>query len=247
MRHVVLVNEAFVKKNLAGADPLGKRLTIYMKDENVPTEIVGVVGDNKHLALDATVEPMAYWPHPELVFAGMTMVLRTKGDANAVAPAAREVIRTLDPQQPIGEITTMESLLSTSVARSRFSASLLTVFSIVALIMAAVGIYGVMSYSVLQRTHEIGVRMALGAQYFDVLKLVVKKGIVLALIGVVVGLGASFALTRLIATLLFETTTTDTLTFAAVSIGLFVVTLLACYLPARRATRVDPLKALSYE
>ena len=247
MRHVVLVNEAFVRKNLGGGNALGRKLTIYMKDENVPSEIIGVVGDNKHLGLDTAVEPMSYWPHPELVYPGMTMVLRTRGDASAVAPAAREVIRTLDPQQPIGEISTMESLLSVSVARSRFSASLLTVFSFVALVMAAVGIYGVMSYSVLQRTHEIGVRMALGAQRFDVLKLVVKKGIVLALIGVAAGLAASFALTRLIATLLFEVTATDKVTFAAVSIGLFLVTLLACYLPARRATRVDPLKALRYE
>jgi putative ABC transport system permease protein len=247
MRHVVLVNEAFVRKNLGGANPLGKRLTIYMKDENVPTEIIGVVGDHKHLGLDTAVEPVAYWPHPELVYPGMTMVLRTKGDASAVAPAAREVIRTLDPQQPIGEISTMDSLLSTSVARSRFSASLLAVFSIVALVMAAVGIYGVMSFSVLQRTHEIGVRMALGAQRYDVLKLVVKKGVVLALIGVAVGLAASFAVTRLLSTLLFEVTATDSMTFAAVSVGLFVVTLLACYLPARRATKVDPLTALRYE
>jgi putative ABC transport system permease protein len=247
MRHVVLVNEAFVKKNLAGANPLGKRLTIYMKDENVPTEIIGVVGDHKHLGLDTAVEPVAYWPHPELVYPGMTIVLRTKGDASAVAPAAREVIRALDPLQPIGEISTMESLLSTSVARSRFSALLLAVFSVVALVMAAVGIYGVMSYSVLQRTHEIGVRMALGAQRFDVLKLVVKKGVVLALIGVAIGLGASFLLTRLIATMLFEVATTDAVTFAAVSVGLFLVALIACYLPARRATKVDPLKALRYE
>lgn len=247
MRHVVLVNEAFVQKNLGGENPLGKRLTIYMKENNVPTEIIGVVGDHKHLGLDVAVEPVAYWPHPELVFSGMTLVLRTKGEASAVAPAAREVIRGLDPLQPIGEISTMESLLSTSVARSRFSASLLAVFSVVALVMAAVGIYGVMSYSVVQRTHEIGLRMALGAQRFDVLKLVVTKGLILALIGVAVGLAASFALTRLMSTLLFEVTTTDAATFAAVSVGLFVVTLLACYLPARRATRVDPLKALRYE
>ena len=247
MRHVVLVNEAFVKKNLGGGNPLGRQLTIYMKNENVPSEIIGVVGDHKHLGLDTAVEPVAYWPHPELVYPGMTIVLRTKGDASAVAPAARAVIRELDPLQPIGEISTMESLLSTSVARSRFTASLLAVFSIVALVMAAVGIYGVMSYSVLQRTHEIGVRMALGAQRFDVLKLVVSKGVVLALIGVGVGLGASLAATRLLSSMLFEVTTTDAVTFAGVSVGLFVVTLLACYLPARRATRVDPLKALRYE
>ena len=247
MRHVVLVNEAFVKKNLAGANPLGKQLTIYMKSENVPSEIIGVVGDHKHLGLDTAVEPVAYWPHPELVYPGMTIVLRTKGDASALAPAAREVIRGIDPQQPIGEISTMESLLATSVARSRFIASLLSVFSVIALVMAAVGIYGVMSYSVLQRTHEIGVRMALGAQRIDVLKMMVKKGVVLALIGVVFGLAASFAVTRLLATLLFEVTATDSATFVAVSVGLFLVTLLACYLPARRATRVDPLKALRYE
>lgn len=247
MRHVVVVNEAFVKKNLGGQNPLGRQITIYMKDENVPSEIIGVVADHKHLGLDVPVEPVAYWPHPELVYPGMTLMLRTRGDAGTVAPAARNVIRSLDPQQPIGEVSTMETLLSTSVARARFSASLLTVFSILALLMAAVGIYGVMSYTVLQRTHEIGVRMALGAQRFDVLKLMVKKGILLGVVGVVVGLFASFGLTRLMATLLFDVTTTDTATFAIVSVGLFLVTLFACYVPARRATKVDPLKALRYE
>ncbi len=247
MRHVVLVNETFVQKNLGGQNPLGHKLTIYMKDDNVPCEIIGVVADHRHLGLDVPIEPMVYWPHAELVYPGMTLMLRTRGDANAVAGAARNVIHTIDPQQPIGEVNTMATLLSTSVARARFSASLLTVFSFVALMMAAVGIYGVMSYSVLQRTHEIGVRMALGAQRFDVLRLVVRKGIVLGVIGVVVGLVASFALTRLISTLLFEVTATDTATFVGVSFGLFFVTLAACYLPARRATRVDPLKALRYE
>ncbi len=247
MRHVVVVNETFVKQNLGAGNPLGHKLTIYMKDDNVPTEIIGVVGDTKHLGLDVAVEPVAYWPHAELVYSGMTLMVRTHGDANAVAGAARNVIHTLDPQQPSGEVNTMETLLSTSVARARFSASLLTVFSFVALVMAAVGIYGVMAYSVLQRTHEIGVRMALGAQSFDVLKLVVRRGIVLGTVGVAVGLVASFALTRLISTLLFEVTATDTTTFAIVSVGLFLVTLIACYVPARRATRVDPLKALRYE
>ena len=247
MRHVVVVNDEFVRKNLKGEDPLGKRITVWMKDEMVPSEIIGVVGDSKHVGLDVGVEPVVYWPHPELVYSGMTVMLRTRGDASAVASAARNVIHSLDPQQPIGEIATMQQLLSTSVARARFSASLLTVFSIVALAMAVVGIYGVMSYSVSQRTHEIGVRMALGAQRSDVLRLVVKKGVVLGVVGVAVGLAASFGLTRLISTLLFEVTATDTVTFAAVSVGLFLVTLIACYVPARRATRVDPLKALRYE
>ncbi|HEV8203889.1 MAG TPA: ABC transporter permease [Pyrinomonadaceae bacterium] len=247
MRHVVVVNEAFVKKNLGGQNPLGHRVTIYMKDDNQPSEIIGVVADHKHLGLDVPVEPVAYWPHPELAYSGMTLMLRTRGNAGAVAPAARNVIHNLDPQQPIGEVNTMEALLSTSVARARFSASLLTVFSVLALVMAAVGIYGVMSYTVLQRTHEIGIRMALGAQRLDVLKLMVKKGVVLGVAGVVVGLIASFALTRLIATLLFDVTATDTATFVIVSAGLFLVTLFACYVPARRATKVDPLKALRYE
>ena len=247
MRHVVVVNETFVKKNLGGQNPLGRRVTINMKDDNVPSEIIGVVADHKHLGLDVPVEPVAYWPHPELVYSGMALMLRTRGDAGSVAAAARNVIHNLDPQQPIGEVSTMEALLATSVARARFSASLLTVFSFLALVMAAVGIYGVMSYSVLQRTHEIGVRMALGAQRLDVLKLMVKKGIVLGAIGVVVGLVASFGLTRLMATLLFDVTATDTATFVVVSVGLFLVTLFACYVPARRATKVDPLKALRYE
>jgi putative ABC transport system permease protein len=247
MRHVVLVNEAFVRQNLGGGDPIGRRVTIYMKEENVPTEIIGVVTDHKHLGLDVAVEPVAYWPHPELVYSGMTFMVRTRGDASALAPAARNVIHSIDPQQPIGQVSTMESLLATSVARARFSASLLTVFSFVAMVMAAVGIYGVMSYSVLQRTHEIGVRMALGAQRFDVLKMVVKQGIMLGAIGVVAGLFVSLLAARLIASLLFEVTATDTVTFVIVSLGLFLVTLIACYVPARRAMRVDPLKALRYE
>nr|MBA3255083.1 ABC transporter permease [Pyrinomonadaceae bacterium] len=247
MRHVVVVNEAFARKHLPGEDPLGKRVTISMKEADVPTEIIGIVGDHKHMGLDVEVEPMAYWPHPELTYSSMTLVMRVHGDATNVVPAARTVIRNLDPDQPVGEVTTMEGLLAKSLARSRFNTTLLTIFAFVALVMAAVGIYGVMSYSVLQRTHEIGVRMALGAQERDVLKLVVRQGVVLALIGVVAGLIASFGLTRLIVSLLFETTATDTTTFAVVAIGLFLITLLACYVPARRATKVDPLVALRYE
>jgi putative ABC transport system permease protein len=247
MRHVVVVNETFVRTNLPGQDPLGKRVTINMKDENVPTEIIGVVGDTKHLGLDKENEEMAYWPQPELVYSYMTLVIRTQGDPTSVAPAAREVIRNIDSEQPIGEVSTMEGLLAKSVSRSRFNATLLSIFSVMALVMAAVGIYGVMSYSVQQRTHEIGLRMALGAQRSDVLRLVIKQGILLGLFGVGAGLIASFALTRLVVSLLFEVPATDPRTFGSVAGGLFVITLIACYLPARRATKVDPLVALRYE
>lgn len=247
MRHVVVVNEAFAREILPGLDPIGQRVTINMKDENQPTEIIGIVADNKHKGLDSEVEPMAFWPHAELVYSGMTFVIRTRADSASVAAAARGVIHQLDPDQPIGQVATMQTLMSKSVARAKFNSTLLAIFSMVALVMAAVGIYGVMSYSVLQRTHEIGVRMALGAQRADVLKLILKQGILLAVIGVLAGLAGSFGLTRIISTLLFEVGATDKTTFAAVAFGLFAITFVASYLPAWRATKINPLDALRYE
>ena len=247
MRHVVVINEAFARVNFPGQDPLGQRVTINMKDQNVPTEIIGIVGDNKHLGLDAEVEPMAFWPHPELAYSAMTLAIRTRGEATSIAGAARNVIRQLAPDQPIGEVSTMNSLMAKSIARSRFSAVLLAVFSIVALVVAAVGIYGVMSYSVQQRIHEIGIRLALGAQRRDVLGLIVKQGVVVAVAGIAIGLIASFGLTRLIASLLFGVTATDARTFVMVASGLFIVALVASFIPARRATKIDPLVALRYE
>jgi putative ABC transport system permease protein len=247
MRHVVVVNETFARENFPGQDPLGKRVTINMKDENVPSEIIGIVGDNKHKGLDTEIEPMSFWPHPELASRSMTLLIRTQGEPESIATAARKVLNQLDPDQPIGEVNTMQGLMATSIARSRFNTVLLTVFSVVALIMAAVGIYGVMSYSVQQRTHELGVRLALGAQHGDVLKLILKQGIVLGVIGVAAGLLGSFGLTRLMTSLLFEVTPTDVRTYAAVAAGLFAIVLIACYIPARRATKVNPLVALRYE
>jgi len=247
MRHVVVVNETFAREVFPGQDAIGQRVTILMKDDNQPSEIIGIVGDNKHKGLDTEVEPMAFWPHAELVYPSMTITMRTRGDSTSVATAARNVIRQLDRDQPIGQVTTMDVLMAKSFARARFNSTLLAIFSIVALVMAAVGIYGVMSYSVVQRTHEIGVRMALGAQRADVLRLMLKQGLLLAVVGVAVGVAAAFGLTRIISTLLFEVGATDKVTFAAVSLGLFAVTLFASYIPAWRATRVDPLVALRYE
>jgi putative ABC transport system permease protein len=246
-RHVVVVNETFARENLPGEDPIGKRVTIDMKDVNPPTEIIGVVADSKYLTLDGEPEAMAYWPHPELTYSSMTFVIRTHGEATNLAVAARNVIHTLDPQQPIGDVTTMNHLLAKSIAGSRFNTALLTVFAIVALALATIGTYGVMSYAVTQRTHEIGIRMALGAGTVDVLRLVLRRGMTLAIMGVLGGMAGAFALTRLMATLLFEVKPTDAMTFAAVSLSLISVALLACYIPARRATKVSPLVALRYE
>ena len=246
MRHVVVVNETFARVNFPGEDPLGKRVVIGMKDEDVPTEIIGIVGDSKHMGLDKQPEPMSYWPHPELVYSQMTLAIRTRTDAASFAPAVRNAVSSLDPDQPVSDVATMEQLLG---ARSlaHVSTTLLVILSIVALIMATVGTYGVMSYTVSQRTHEIGVRMALGAQGRDVMSLIVKRGVILGLIGVVVGVAAAVGLTRLLTTLLLEVEPTDAIVFATVAVASFLITLLACFIPARRATKVDPLKALRYE
>jgi putative ABC transport system permease protein len=247
MRHVVIINEAFARTNFPNEDPLGKRVVIDMKDDNRPCEIIGVVGDSKHMNLDAEVKPMSYWPHPELAYSGMTLVIRTRGDASAVTSAARNVISALDPEQPVADVRTMDSLIGTSVARARFNTLLLTIFATVALLLAGVGIYGVMAYSVAQRTHEIGVRIALGARATDVLRLVVRRAMTMTLAGVAIGVAASFALTRLMETLLFDVSVTDPLTFAGIPLLLALVALLACLIPAWRAAKVDPMVALRCE
>src|SRR5262249_24150957 len=224
-------------------DPLGQRITLW----GGPTEIIGVVGDAKHKDLGKETGPMSYWPMAQQPDASMIFALRTRGDAAAVAVAARKVIQTLDPQQSVGDVYTHESLVRESIAAQRFKASLLSVFAVVALLLAAGGIYGVMSYAVAQRAHELGVRVALGARSRDVLKLVIGRGMKLVLAGVAVGLVAAFSLTRLLRNLLFEVSATDPSMFAGVAALLAAVALAACYLPARRATKVDPLIALRSE
>jgi putative ABC transport system permease protein len=244
MRHVVVINETFARRHFPNEDPLGKRVTIYLKDDNQPCEIIGIVGDSKHRSLDAGIGPMSYWPHPELASSRMTFVIRTRGDASAITSGARDVIRALDPAQPVSDVRTMESLIGTSMAGARFNTLLLTIFAMVSLLLAGVGIYGVMAYSVAQRTREIGVRMALGARARDALWLVVRRGMALTIAGVAIGVAASFALMRLMETLLFNVSVTDPLTFAGIPLLLALVALLACLIPARRAAKVDPMVAL---
>ena len=245
--HVVIVNQLLVNKYFHGANPLGQRLIIDMKDTNVPCEIVGVVGDVREDGLNENVQPVAYWPFPELPYSAMAIVVRTAGEPLALMPSIRAAIRDLDKDQPIAEVNSMEQLVAKSVADSRFTMVLLAAFAALALVLACIGIYGVMAYSVSQRTHEIGIRMALGAQQSDVLRLVLVQGTRLALAGVGIGIIAALALTRLMASLLYQVSATDPVTFGAVVLLLVAVALAACYIPARRAMRVDPMVALRYE
>jgi len=246
-RNVVVINEALAGKYFPNENPLGKRIKIMMRPPHVMTEIIGVVGDVKHAQLDRAAEPMSYWPISQLPYPFMTFALRMHGDASGVSAGVRNIIQTLDPQQPVGEVRTLDNLVGNSIARQRFNTLLLAVFAAVALLLSAIGIYGVMSFSVVARTHEIGIRAALGANASNILRLVLKRGMTLALAGVAVGLLAAMVLTRLMKTLLFGVSVTDPLTFVVITLLLTLVALLACWIPARLATKVDPMIALRTE
>jgi putative ABC transport system permease protein len=217
------------------------------ESELQPSEIIGVVGNVHQIGLDTAPEPAVYWPHPELVMSGMTILVRAAGDPLALVSAAQSELHQVDPELPMAAVATMDQLLADSLSRSRFTMLLLGIFSAVALLLAAVGVYGLIAFSVTQRTQELGIRIALGAQRGDVLRLVLAQGTRLTLLGVAIGVLAALALSRLLAALLFRVSATDPLTFASVAGLLAGVALLACFVPARRATRVDPIVALRYE
>jgi predicted permease len=250
-KHVAVINQAFADKYLHGVNPLGQKAAVYMKslseNEIKPSEIIGVVGDVHQMGLDTAPEPTVYWPLPELVYSGMTLLVRASNDPLALVSAARAELQKLDPELPMAGVVTMDQLLADSLSRSRFTMLLLGIFASVALVLAAVGIYGLIAYSVTQRTQELGIRIALGAQHRDVLRLVLTQGTRLTLLGVTLGVFAALALSRLLSTLLFAVSPTDPFTFAGVAILLACVALLACFIPARRATRVDPIVALRHE
>jgi putative ABC transport system permease protein len=245
----VLINEAMARRFWPGEDPVGKRISTATSSgqQTQWQTIVGVVGSVRHLGLDIEPRPEIYYHANSSPPFGPVVVLRTTGDPQRLISLARAKVRELDRDVPISNVNTMEQLVAQSVAQRRFGMFLVGIFAVLALVLAVIGIYGVVSYSVAQRTNEIGVRMALGASATDVLKMVLKNGMTLALIGVGLGLAGAFAATRLMTSLLFEVKPTDVATFAIVSVGLILVALLACYLPARRAMKVDPLVALRYE
>ena len=246
-KHVILINETLARTYFAEEDPIGRRLDVEMFDKPTPAEIIGVVGNVRYESLIDESPPAVYFPHPDLTYSFMTLVLRTDGDPAAIAPAVQREIRSLEPNQPVSDVRTMNQVMSEWVARSRFNTLLLGLFAGLATLLSAVGIFGVMNYSVALRTREIGLRLAVGAQPRQVLLLILKQGFWLTITGVVLGLAAALALTRLLSGLLFGVAAIDVTTFATISLLLVIVSLLACYLPARRAMRIDPLSALRYE
>jgi putative ABC transport system permease protein len=248
---VVIINETTAKRHFGSpAAAIGKRLSVWAPfrghNETFMREIVGVVGDTKTGSLTGEGDMQIYVPHAQdSQWNFMGLVIRTAGDPAAFARTLRREVQALDKDQPIYNVHTYDDLVMNSLGTRRVSMQLFTVFACAALLLAAIGIYGVMAYSVTQRTQEIGIRMALGAQKLDILRLVVGQGMTLTLIGVMAGLAGAFALTRVIGNLLYGVTATDPATFVAIPLLLAAVSFFACYLPARRAARVDPIKALA--
>jgi putative ABC transport system permease protein len=234
----VLLRPLLIEELISGKTQLGPP---------VAWEIVGVVGDMKFGGLSDSGVPVIYVPMWQCAWPGGVLAVRTATEPKSLAQAARGAITEIDKDLPITGVRTMDEIITDSMSESRMQTWLIGVFAAVALALAALGIYGVMSYSVEQTTHDMGVRMALGAQEFHVLKLVLGKGILLAAAGLVVGLGGALALTRLLSSLLFGVKASDPMTFSVVAVLLGAVALLACYIPARRATRINPIEALRYE
>jgi putative ABC transport system permease protein len=245
---VAIVSEGFVRRFFPNQEAIGKRIRQSGPGfGNKWMEIVGVVGNVKYLGLNVDTDPAYYMPFAQSYGARMYLAVRTSGEGSGTAEELRRRIQSIDPGVTLAQIGTMDQALALSVSQPRFDAALLALFAGIALLLAAVGIYGLIAYSVAQRTHEIGVRMALGAARADVVWMVVGQGAWLAAIGIAIGLGGALALAHLLETMLFGIAITDVLTFVAAPIGMMLVVLLATFLPALRATRISPTAALRYE
>jgi len=242
---VVIINETLAKRFWPNEDPVGKRLTLARRNETL--EIVGVVGDVKRYSLEQGPKPELYWPNLQKPRWASFFAFRTSGDPAAIVTAIRQRVQRLDPDVQVVNVSTLDRYIATALKQPRFNLLLLGAFALTALLLATIGLNGVVSYSVAQRTHEIGIRMALGAQRNAILKLIIRQGMWLVLTGVVLGIVVSLCLTRLLRGLLLGVSATDPATFAAIALLLIVIAMLACYLPARRATRLDPLVALRHE
>ncbi|HEV7684074.1 MAG TPA: ADOP family duplicated permease, partial [Pyrinomonadaceae bacterium] len=244
---VAVINETMARRYWPAEDPIGKRLTVGLpRPGNPPATIVGVAKDLPQ-RLDSPAQADWYLSRPAARPQNQILFVRTAGDPAALASSIRSIVASIDRNQPVANIKTMSDVVADTVAPRKFNMALLTLFAGIALALAALGIYGVVAYSVAQRTHEVGIRLALGAQKSDVLGLLIKNGMLLTLIGVALGVLIASQVTRLMTALLFEVTPTDTTTFVAISALFVLVAFIACYVPARRATKIDPLAALRYE
>lgn len=245
---VTIIDQSLAQKYWPNEDPVGKRISFEgTPDKRIWREIVGIVGHVKHTDLEGESRAQYYMPHQQRPQAGMALVIRTPNDPNALTGSVRGVIKTADGDLPVFRVRTMDQFVADSMTQRKFALLLICVFACLALLLSAIGLYGVMAYSVTQRTHELGLRMALGAQASDVLKLVVKQGMLLAVVGLGLGVVGAIFLSRLMKTMLFNVSATDPLVFVAIALTLAAVALLACFVPARRATKVDPMVALRYE
>jgi len=244
---VVIINSELARKYFGAQNPIGRRVEMGFRD-GVPLEVIGVTSDVRQTGLQADPYPGMFLPYSQYqASVPLVFVIRSTNDSGAVAAAVRQELRQVDSQLPIYDVKTMDQVLYTATACPRFLTFLLAVFAGVAVLLAAVGIYGIMTYTVAQGTREIGIRAALGAQRRDLLRMVLNKGLKLTLIGIVLGVAGAFGLTRLMSSVLFGVSATDPLTFAGVTALLAIVALVASYLPARRATKIDPLLALRHE
>jgi predicted permease len=247
-RRVAIVSETLANRHLGGRDPIGTRIQVNIGPPGGGDwEIVGVVGDIKFGALDGETRAAVFVPHTQLAIGFMTFVVRTDQDPAWLANSVAGAVHAIDPELPVADVRTMSDVVDLTLARPRTVSVLLTTFALMALVLAGVGVYGVMAYSVSQRTREMGVRMALGATPRSIFRLVLTEALRIVAIGVAVGLVAAAGLTRLLDTMLYETEARDPWTFAATAIVLFIVATLASYVPARRGTRVAPVEALRAE
>jgi putative ABC transport system permease protein len=244
---VVVISALMAKRFFPGEDPIGKHLVIDYDTKNNVHEVIGIVGDVHHMSLDAAGRSDIYAPFQQVTYSFMSLVVRSDGNVNSLAPLIRREVLAIDSSQATGKIVFVEQLVADNVAQPRFQMFLISLFAGLALILAAVGIYGVMAYSVTQRTNELGIRLALGAQPKDVLKMILSQGMLLVSVGIALGLLLSLATGRLLASFLFGISATDAPTFIGVSLILALAALLACYLPAQKATRVNPIIALRQE
>jgi putative ABC transport system permease protein len=243
---VVIVNETLVRNLFPKGNPIGQRLRVLTR-QPASWEIIGVVKDSKYRSLGEDPMPYMFLPYLQNPQPAMALHVRTSGNPNELAAAVRHEVHALDPNLPAFNVMSLAENIDISLFPARFGALLLSVFGFLALLIASIGIYGVMSYGVSERTHEMGIRMALGAQRGHVLRLVIFHGMWLAILGVGIGAGLALVSTRIVKSYLYDVSATDPLTFSGIAFLLIGVALLACYIPARRATKVDPLVALKYE